>query len=526
MKRTVYFRFAQLMMLALILSLNAGAVRAQNTTFSYQGSLKDGGNPANGPFDLQFKLFDALTGGTQLSATNTLQDVTVSSGIFSVALDFGTVFTGANRFLEISLRPGASTGTFTTLSPRQPITSIPYAIRSLSATSADGLSASCVNCVTSSQIGSLPTGSANYIQNRTSPQTSTNFNISGNGTVGGTLSAGTGVFSTASGTAVSGIATGSGAVTVAGVYGLSSRLDGNGVIGEANNGTNAYGVWGSSTNGIGVYGSSDTGRGVSGENTNITRMGDKPGVYGKGNAEDGGQFISTTGKGIFAQGATGAEAAGAGTGIYASATADGGTGVRGSANGAERICGPGCLLPSIGVYGTSTHPSGIGVQGGTTVGISPTSGTGVQGQSTIGTGVRGFSTSGVGVEGRTISVSGVGVIARGSGASGTALQIQNGAIKVLGAGSGTSTPVFTQQATAGNTSGNYTLIDHPMTNGDPNAILIVTPNWNPGGGALGTYNNHPIGVFYSSSIGKWAIFNQDLTTMPVNAAFNVLVIKP
>src|SRR5262249_38410473 len=36
----------------------------------------------------------------------------------------------------------------------------------------------------------LPGGSANYIQNTTSPQTSSNFNISGDGTLGGILNAG------------------------------------------------------------------------------------------------------------------------------------------------------------------------------------------------------------------------------------------------------------------------------------------------------------------------------------------------
>ena len=50
-----------------------------------------------------------------------------------------------------------------------------------------------------------------------------------------------------------------------------------------------------------------------------------------------------------------------------------------------------------------------------------------------------------------------------------------------------------------------------------------TPNYNPGGGS-GTYNNHPVGVFYIGA--RWAIFNQDLASMLNNAAFNVLVVKP
>jgi hypothetical protein len=82
--------------------------------------------------------------------------------------------------------------------------------------------------------------------------------------------------------------------------------------------------------------------------------------------------------------------------------------------------------------------------------------------------------------------------------------------------------VFVHTATAGNSSGNSTLINNIATNGRPSALLIVTPNWNPGG-VGGTFDNHPIGVWYSG--GKWRIFNQDLASMPVNAAFNVYVLN-
>jgi hypothetical protein len=98
---------------------------------------------------------------------------------------------------------------------------------------------------------------------------------------------------------------------------------------------------------------------------------------------------------------------------------------------------------------------------------------------------------------------------------------------VAGAGVGTSTTVFIHQATADNIPvgiGYATVIDHPLTNGDPNAVLIITPNWNPGGSSPGIYNNHPIGVVYIQ--GKWRIFNQDNANLAVGAAFNVLVVKP
>lgn len=201
-------------MIVMILCLSQTAF-AQTTTFTYQGKLSDGGPPANGQYDFQFKLFDTATVGTgsQQGSTVTVSNVTVTAGIFTVQIDFGacaTCFNGAPRFLEIAVKP-TSGSTFTTLGPRQPLSSTPYSIRSLNAAVADGLSVACVNCVTSSQIqtvqgsqvtgniagsqisglipvASVPAGSGNYIQNTTSPQAASNFNISGNGTAAGTLS--------------------------------------------------------------------------------------------------------------------------------------------------------------------------------------------------------------------------------------------------------------------------------------------------------------------------------------------------
>src|SRR2546428_660703 len=122
---------ARKIFLAALLALScASAALAQTTTFTYQGRLTDSGTPANGNYDLQFALFDSLSGGTQIGSTQTLSTVSISSGAFTVQLDFGAAaFPGANRFLEISVRL-AGGGNFTTLSPRQQITSAPYAIRS------------------------------------------------------------------------------------------------------------------------------------------------------------------------------------------------------------------------------------------------------------------------------------------------------------------------------------------------------------------------------------------------------------
>ena len=93
------------------------------TAFSYQGRLEDNGYPANGAYDFQFMLFDASVGGIQIGGTVTLGDVSVSTGFFTVKLDFGVgAFGGGARFLEIAVRPGASGGAYTPLTPRQELT--------------------------------------------------------------------------------------------------------------------------------------------------------------------------------------------------------------------------------------------------------------------------------------------------------------------------------------------------------------------------------------------------------------------
>jgi hypothetical protein len=176
---------------------------------------------------------------------------------------------------------------------------------------------------------------------------------------------------------------------------------------------------------------------------------------------------------------------------------------------------------SAGVRGinSGTGGNGIGV-----VGYQGGSGWGVYGETPGGYGVYGLTTNGtgatVGVRGETFSTGGTGVQARYSGTGvGTALDIGNGTIKV----SGTNKAAFQHTATAANITSNYTTIDNPMTNGDPNAILIVTPVLlSPNN----TYANYPIGVWYSTGSSKWTIFNENSGGgFTVNAAYNVLVIK-
>jgi len=195
----------KILLLFLILTFGTAAF-AQTAEFSYQGFLTDANASANGNFDFEFRLYNAASGGS-LQGTIQRLNVPVQNGVFSVSLDFGAgAFPGGDRFLEIAVKP-AGGGALTTLAPRQKIGRTPYAVMSGFALQAEN-SLNANTAANSLQLGGVAANqfvltndarlsdarpplpnSTNYVQNRTTPQTSTNFNITGSGTVGGTLTA-------------------------------------------------------------------------------------------------------------------------------------------------------------------------------------------------------------------------------------------------------------------------------------------------------------------------------------------------
>jgi hypothetical protein len=120
-----------LLILVALLTLLASSSRvaAESTAFTYQGRLTDNGAPADGLYDLQFALYDALANGNQVGESLNKDDVSVPDGLFTVTLNFGgEAFTGAARWLEIRVRRGDEAGDYTLLSPRQELTPTPYAL--------------------------------------------------------------------------------------------------------------------------------------------------------------------------------------------------------------------------------------------------------------------------------------------------------------------------------------------------------------------------------------------------------------
>ncbi len=115
-------------LLAAMLMLAAGTRgQAQGTAFTYQGRLSDNGAAVTGIFDLRFIVYDADAGGSQQGPILTNSATPINAGVFTVTLDFASVFDGGGRWLEIAVRTNGG-GAFATLSPRQKLTASPYAI--------------------------------------------------------------------------------------------------------------------------------------------------------------------------------------------------------------------------------------------------------------------------------------------------------------------------------------------------------------------------------------------------------------
>jgi sortase A len=81
---------------------------------------------------------------------------------------------------------------------------------------------------------------------------------------------------------------------------------------------------------------------------------------------------------------------------------------------------------------------------------------------------------------------------------------------------------FVHRSDEENSRGDYTYLSDPNIDGDPNAVVLVTPMPDQGGNGGGDYD-HNIGVWYEPRAQQWAIFNQDRAAVPDGTNFQVVV---
>jgi len=110
----------------------AGTAFAQ--TITYQGRLASGGSGANGIYDFEFELYDSASGTNQVGVTDTVDDVNVVDGLFTVELDFssGTPINYAQElWLEINAKEDATPTFGAPLTPRVQIRANPLSVTTL-----------------------------------------------------------------------------------------------------------------------------------------------------------------------------------------------------------------------------------------------------------------------------------------------------------------------------------------------------------------------------------------------------------
>ena len=144
---------------------------SQEFSFGYQGLLQTGGTTANGQFDFVVRLYEGQAPGGLLRGTNTLLNQTVTNGLYSLTLNFGSAFINLpNLHIEVAVRPTGAQE-YTVLTPRTKVLAAPLAIRSIHSDSAN------TAFDANSLDGIGPTG---FVLNQTTTQTA-NFAVSGTG---------------------------------------------------------------------------------------------------------------------------------------------------------------------------------------------------------------------------------------------------------------------------------------------------------------------------------------------------------
>lgn len=111
-----------LILLGLVLFVNGYIFAAVPNEIRYNGKIKEYRQEVNGTRNINFRIYDALTAGSQKwqSGTNSVQ---ISSGVFSVILAPDIDWRNKDYYIELEVNSKV-------LSPREKLTSVPYSLHS------------------------------------------------------------------------------------------------------------------------------------------------------------------------------------------------------------------------------------------------------------------------------------------------------------------------------------------------------------------------------------------------------------
>ncbi len=135
MRTPIAFIFGALAATLVAAAAFRGAGQPLDSTFTYQGQLRNAGQLVNGNVDVRFTLWDSDVGGTQIGNANSFTNYPLTDGRFALGLNFGTgAFNGDQRWVQVEFRNPAGTGQYLTLAPRDKILAAPYALYALNST--------------------------------------------------------------------------------------------------------------------------------------------------------------------------------------------------------------------------------------------------------------------------------------------------------------------------------------------------------------------------------------------------------
>jgi hypothetical protein len=98
---------------------------AGGSRLTYQGRLLAAGRPVTGQYDFVFTRWDARSGGTRYGLPTVAGNQPVVGGLATVILAFDpSASSDAAGWLQVEVR-ATGAGTYTTLAPRQPLTTTP-----------------------------------------------------------------------------------------------------------------------------------------------------------------------------------------------------------------------------------------------------------------------------------------------------------------------------------------------------------------------------------------------------------------
>lgn len=522
-----------LLLSAALLSSSAAIATTQAPAFTYQGQLKLNGAPVAGNRDLVFKLFDSVTGGLQVGSTVTATGYPLVDGLVNINLDFGAgAFAGQQRWVEISING-------TLLSPRQAIAPTPVALYALSGNQGPAgptgpTGAAGAQGVAGPQGATGATGSTG-LQGPIGPTglqgPAGSANISG--TAGklvkftGSTSGGNSLISDdGTGVSVNGALTVKNTVSALDATQPFSIKDGNSGFTFAP--PTGGGVANLLGNGNSVSAASQTGGTALGGNVNILDNDYATIAGGQFNHADS---YATVGGGHLNV-SSGSEATIAG-GIQNRAVATNAA-IGGGIN--NLVYGVGAVVP--GGYFNLAGSDGSFAAGTNARARIPGNAPG-----TLPQGVTAADYSGTltGDQGSFVWADSTNTIPASTSSPDQFVIRAHGGLRFIGAGvNSTTSPAFSHQVIVSGTGANVcpatsrTFINHPLADGNPAAILLITPSYGPNAGGIAPPTN-PYGVFYANAaggdgcpVGHWVIYDLTTTPQPLNngAMFNVMIFLP